>query len=212
MKRKVAGRASRPPCVVLVRFPKAQRCPFFRSLLRLLWTFFSGANDSAEMFKLQNPLFQHALKEDPHFATQVKSLELMLRVRDRVASEFAGETSPEGAELVRSLGSGFAGSVDRELQSQDCVPARRSGPSVRLHAPATRSLVLGGSESSLPNSDNSSMGVACVDPASAAVASFAPVCSYPCSRVACAAGAVHARRTVSPMHDAYAHSSWSGHG
>ena len=32
-----------------------------------------GGNDSAEMFKLQNPLFQHAVKEDPHFATQVKS-------------------------------------------------------------------------------------------------------------------------------------------
>ena len=37
------------------------------------------------MFKLQNPLFQHALKEDPHFATQVKALELMVKVRDRVA-------------------------------------------------------------------------------------------------------------------------------
>ena len=45
--------------------------------------------------------------------------------------------------------------------------------------------------------------------ASAAVASLAPVCSSLCSRVACAAGAVHARRTVSPMHDAYAHNSWS---
>ena len=58
------------------------------------------------------------------------------------------------------------------------------------------------SVTSLSNSDNSSMGVACVEPASAAVASLAPVCSSPCSRVVCAAGAVHARRTVSPIHAA----------
>ena len=64
-------------------------------------------------------------------------------------------------------------------------------------------------KSSLLNSVNSSMGVACVGPASAAVASLAPVCSSPCPLVACVAGAVHARRTVSPMHDAYAHNSWS---
>ena len=96
----------------------------------------------------------------------------------------------------------LAGSVDREL--------RRSGPSVRLNAHATASestgiigsLVFGGSESSLPNSDNSSLGVACVEPASAAVASLAPVCLFPCSRVVCAAGVVHVRRTVSPMHAA----------
>ena len=101
------------------------------------------------------------------------------------------------------------GSVDREL--------RRSGPSVRLNAHATASesagiigsLVFGRSESPLPNSDNSSMGVACVDRASAAVASLALVCSSPRSLVACAAGAVHARRTVSPMHAAHSHNSWS---
>ena len=117
----------------------------------------------------------------------------------------AGETDREVVESVRSL----AGSVDREL--------RRSGPSVRLNAHATASestgiigsLVFGRSESSLPNSDNSSMGVACVDLACAAVASLAPVCSSPRSRVACAAGAVHARRTVSPMHAAHSHNSWS---
>ena len=117
----------------------------------------------------------------------------------------AGETDSEVVESVRSL----AGSVDREL--------RRSGPSVRKNAHATASEStgiigsrdFGGSESSLPNSDNSSMGVACVDLASAAVASLAPVCSSPRSRVACAAGAVHARRTVSPMHAAHSHNSWS---
>ena len=64
-------------------------------------------------------------------------------------------------------------------------------------------------QSSCLNSDNSSMGVACVDPASAAVAPPAPVSSSPCARVASAAGAVHARRTVSPMHDVFAHNSWS---
>ena len=53
------------------------------------------------------------------------------------------------------------------------------------------------------------MGVACVDLASAAVASVAPLCSSPRSRGACAAAAVHARRTVSPMHAAHSHNSWS---
>ena len=52
-----------------------------------------GGNDSAEMFKLQNPLFQHALKEDLHFATQVKSLELLLQVRDRVGHRKGGSPS-----------------------------------------------------------------------------------------------------------------------
>ena len=59
-------------------------------------------------------------------------------------------------------------------------PDRRSGPSVRLNADATASestgiigsLVCDMSESSLPNSDDSSMGVACVDLAPAAVASL----------------------------------------
>ena len=64
-------------------------------------------------------------------------------------------------------------------------------------------------QSSCLNPDNSSMGVACVDPASAAVAPPAPVSSSPCARVASAAGAVHARRTVSPMHDVLACNSWS---
>ena len=134
-----------------------------------------------------------------------------------LVSTAAGETDLEDADLVRSLASGFAGSVNRELQFQVCVSARRSGPSVRLNAHATASestgiigsLVCDMSESSLPNSDNSSMGVACVDLASAAVASLAPVCSSPRSRAVCAAGAVHARRTVSPMHAAYSHESWS---
>ena len=62
-----------------------------------------GGNDSAEMFKLQNPLFQHALKEDPHFATQVKSLELMLRVRDRVADRRGGSPSRCEREAVASV-------------------------------------------------------------------------------------------------------------
>ena len=51
------------------------------------------------------------------------------------------------------------------------------------------------------NSSNSSMGVACVGPASAVDACLAPVSSSSCARVASASGAVHACRTVSPMHD-----------
>ena len=79
------------------------------------------------------------------------------RRRDRVASAFAGETSPEGAEFVLAVVGetdpenaetvlaaavetdrevvepvrSLAGSADREL--------RRSGPSVRLNAHATAS-------------------------------------------------------------------------
>ena len=65
------------------------------------------------------------------------------------------------------------------------------------------------SESSLSNSDNSSVGVACVGPAPAAVAPLASVFSSPCPLAARVAVAVHARRTVSAMHDVYAHNSWS---
>ena len=54
---------------------------------------FSGANDSAETFKSQNSLFQLALEEDPHFAKQVKSLELMLRVRERLASSAVADAA-----------------------------------------------------------------------------------------------------------------------
>ena len=52
----------------------------------------SSGNDSAEIAKLQNPLFQRTLKEDPHFETQVKALERMLTVRERVAA-VSGVTS-----------------------------------------------------------------------------------------------------------------------
>ena len=48
------------------------------------------------MVKLQNPLFQRALKDDPHFETQVKALERMLKVRERVVGRtdaFSGATS-----------------------------------------------------------------------------------------------------------------------
>ena len=41
---------------------------------------------------MQNPLFQRTLKEDPHFETQVKALERMLTVRERVAA-VSGVTS-----------------------------------------------------------------------------------------------------------------------
>ena len=71
------------------------------------------------------------------------------------------------------------------------------------------SLVRHESRSSRLNSDNSSMGVACVESALPAVAPFASVFSSPCPFAARVAAAVHARRTVSPMHDVNAHSSWS---
>ena len=109
---------------------------------------FPGANDSAEMFKLQNPLFQQALKEDPHFATQVKSLELMLRVHDRVASEFAGETDIVDAallleRLILRMRSWFAlwplVFLDPLIVNSSLKFVSLSGPSVRLHAHATAS-------------------------------------------------------------------------
>ena len=52
------------------------------------------------------------------------------------------------------------------------------------------------SESSLSNSDDSSMGVACVGPASAAVAPLATAFSYPCPFASCIAGAVHTSHCV----------------
>ena len=65
------------------------------------------------------------------------------------------------------------------------------------------------SQSSCLNSDNSSMGVAlcasCCCPS-------ASVCSSPCPLAARVAAAVHARRTVSPMHDVNAQNSWSDTG
>ena len=134
--------------------------------------------------------------------------------------------SPQGARKPNGLGNDKGAFARRVLEALACLdldpvvlnkthlqldppPSPSPKPSKRLHAHATSestgiigSLVFGGSESSLPKSGNSSMGVACVEPASAAVASLAPVCSYLCSRVARAAGAVHARRAVSPMHAA----------
>ena len=123
----------------------------------------------------------------------------------------ASETDPENAETALAASE----EADHEvLESARLARApRRSGPSA--HATASESTGIIGSlvlSTSLPNSDNSSMGVACVDLASAAVASLAPLCSSPRSRVACAAGAVHARRTVSPMHAAHSHNSWSDTG
>ena len=67
------------------------------------------------------------------------------------------------------------------------------------------------SQSSCLNSDNSSMGVACVDSVLPAVAPSASGVSSPCP-LASRAAAVHARRTVSPMHDVNAQNSWSDTG
>ena len=57
----------------------------------------SSDNDTVEDAKLQNPLFQRTLKEDPTFETQVKALERMLKVRERVvASDAAVSAVPSG--------------------------------------------------------------------------------------------------------------------
>ena len=168
----------------------------------------TGADNSAAQYEAQNPFFQRVLEEDLHFANQVKSLELMLRVRERLESgagesavcadshpapspgrdvpcvrvldgpvplcQFLGLCSvvwvtmpkllmqlfgvPDEPAFARSrsLGSGSAGSIGRELQS-----ARPSGPSVRLHAHATAGGLREISESDSPllQSINSSMVV-----------------------------------------------------
>ena len=62
------------------------------------------------------------------------------------------------------------------------------------------------------NSSNSSMGVACVDPAIAAVASPASASSCPCPLASRVAVAVHARHTVTSMHAVIANNSWSDTG
>ena len=56
------------------------------------------------------------------------------------------------------------------------------------------------------------MGVACVDSVLPAVAPSASGVSSPCPLASRAAAAVHARRTVSPMHDVNAQNSWSDTG
>ena len=104
--------ANRPLRVVFVRFP--------RSLLHLVQTFFSGANDSAVPCNSQNSLLQLALEEDPHFANQVKSLELMLRVRERLQSSAAADATVR----VPDEPAGFAGETD--LMDAALVPAARS--------------------------------------------------------------------------------------
>ena len=204
----------------------------------------------------------------PLFANQVKSLELMLRVRERLESS-AGESSvcadshpvsssgrdvscvrgparagaslqvsaslsrclDDDAEVAdaavrvldepafarsRSLGSGSAGSVGRELQSQDCVPARRSGPSVRLHAHATVSENTGIiglreiSESDSPSfqSINSSMGVGMPAACARAICALPSATAAPlrsCSSFVLVSPASAAHALVSPLHS----NSWS---
>ena len=134
-----------------------------------------------------------------------------------------------GSSLAHCDGPGLSDSVDvsvgasrgaahpvSDSDSGFVCPARRSGPCFPSHARATASGSTGiiGSLgcASLLNSDNSSMGVACVESALPAVAPFASVLSSPCPFAARVAAAVHARRTVSPMHDVNARNSWSDTG
>ena len=89
-------------------------------------------------------------------------------------------------------------------------------PGLALHATADeskgiiglREVIVSGSSLSMPiNSSTSSMDVACVVPASAAVALSATASSSSCPLASCVA-AVHARRTVTSMHALNAHNSW----
>ena len=109
------------------------------------------------------------------------------------------------------------------LVMRDCVGRRRSRSASTAgddlaHATAGDAKGIIGllersvSQSSCLNSDNSSMGVACVDSALPAVAPSASGVSSPCPIAARVAAAVHARRTVSPMHDVNAQNSWSDTG
>ena len=65
----------------------------------------SSGNDSVENAKLQNPLFQWTLKEDPTFATQVKALERMLKVRERVVESNAAVSAVPSGECDGGLDS-----------------------------------------------------------------------------------------------------------
>ena len=82
----------------------------------------SSGNDSAEMVKLQNPLFQRALKDDPHFETQVKALERMLKVRERVVGRREAVSGATSGKCVAGGVSGvdgrdnFAGLVRQQRQ------------------------------------------------------------------------------------------------
>ena len=70
------------------RSPRAQRCSFFRSFLRLLWTFFlvSTTRRSVTHSTRIRTMFLQCCLEDPLFAHQVQSLERLLRVRERVSA------------------------------------------------------------------------------------------------------------------------------
>ena len=78
----------------------------------------SSGNDSAEMFKLQNPLFQHAFSRIPILQ---HSLELMLRVRDRVADRTSVAVTEfcvsEGIDDVRLVSGATAGECGLESKS-----------------------------------------------------------------------------------------------
>ena len=91
----VPGFFSGPDASVLVK-QTGTKMPFFQVP--------SSGNDSAEIAKLQNPLFQRTLKEDPHFETQVKALERMLKVRERVVESDAAVSAVPSGECDGSPG------------------------------------------------------------------------------------------------------------
>ena len=58
---------------------------------------------------MQNPLFQRALKDDPHFETQVKGLERMLKVRERVVGRTDAVSGATSGKCVAGDVSGADG-------------------------------------------------------------------------------------------------------
>ena len=75
----------------------------------------SSDNDSAEIAKLQNPLFQRTLKDDPQFETQVKALERMLKVRERVVG--ATDAAVSGVSSGKSVPGHASGADGRPTLS-----------------------------------------------------------------------------------------------
>ena len=137
-------------------------------------------------------------------------LERVLRVRDSLQAKRACAVVTLRPSLARRI---LVGDSRLSRSCQRALPDGVGGGQPRVANSGESTGITGSleryvSESSLSNSDNSSMGVACVGSAPAAVAPLASVFSSPCPLAACDAGAVHTRRTVSPMH-ANAHNSWS---
>ena len=158
------------------------------------------------------------------YASQVR------RVRDSaICGLVSAPDMASGSDLLRPVAGVCAAAAHAaaagagENNSKNAARRRlvADPPGLALHATADesegivgmREVIVSGSSLSVPiNSSNSSMDVARVVPASAAVAPSATTSSSSCPLASCVAGAVHARRTVTSMHALNAHNSWSDTG